>query len=194
MVSQAERRATTRGAIIAAARDRFGAQGFTATPISEILADADVSRGALYHHFETKEDVFAAVFLATSNDAIRTAVAGVPRGASPREALLAACTGWLEAIGDPVTGRILLDDGVAVLGWGRSRTLEGATSLGVMRSGLAAAVESGELDIPDVELAARLINAVLAEAALGLGPRPTKKKRERAVATVTAMIDGFARR
>lgn len=166
MATQAERRATTRAAIIDAARSLFATGDYAATGVSDILTAAHVSRGAMYHHFAGKEDVFAAVFVTTSSDAIRRAAERVPDDAGPLEALLAGGLGWLDVVSDPAIARILLVDGPAVLGWERARSLEEATSLGAMRRAVAAAASAGEIVVPSVDLAARLINAALAEAAL----------------------------
>ncbi|MAN63594.1 MAG: hypothetical protein CMI60_16795 [Parvibaculum sp.] len=66
----------------------------------------------------------------------------------------------------PQSATILIDQAPQVLGWERARDLEAKTSLGLMTAGLKAAKEVGEIDVPSIELAARFLNAVLAEAAL----------------------------
>lgn len=192
MVSQAERRASTRGRIVHAARDLFVRRGYSGTSIRDVLAGAGVSRGALYHHFDSKEDVFAAVFVATSSDAVRAASDHVAADSTPLEALVEACTTWLSVSTAPGVARILFEEGPTALGWERCRTLEEATSLGVMRRAVAAAVDSGEIEVASLDIAARLINAVLAEAALKIASSPTPGTRDDAAAVVRAMINGMA--
>ena len=68
MAKQAERRAATIEAILKAARRLFGERGFAATTIDDIAAAARVAKGAVYHHFPTKEAVFEAVFDEVSRD------------------------------------------------------------------------------------------------------------------------------
>jgi AcrR family transcriptional regulator len=190
MATQAERRETTRGAIVDAAKELFVEHGFDQTSVTDILERAGISRGALYHHFAAKEDVFAAVFVMTSTDAIRQAVRRIPPNSTPIDALLAGCLGWLDAVKDPAIHRILFVDGPSALGWERLRTLEEATSLGLMRTGVARAVESKEIKVPSVDLAARLLNGLLAEAALILqGGGPARRRDVRAL--VTAMVKGL---
>jgi AcrR family transcriptional regulator len=193
VATQSERRAATRAAVVGAARELFAQKGYAATSVSDILGSAGVSRGAMYHHFTAKDEVFVAVFGEVSTEAIRRATKHVPSTATPREALIAGCLGWLDAIDDPAICQILLIDGPAVLGWERTRALEERSSLGVMRRSISAAVRSGEMAVPSVDLAARLINAVLAEAALHLLLHKGDRARRRQVAAaVTALVNGFA--
>ena len=70
MATQADRRAATRGAIVKAARKLFGNDGFQATTMDDIAAGARVAKGAVYHHFPTKEAVFEAVFEEVSADLV----------------------------------------------------------------------------------------------------------------------------
>lgn len=189
MATQAERRATTRAAILEAATELFADRGYEATSISDVLERSGVSRGALYHHFASKEDVFATVFVTKSSDAIRRAVARSRPASSPFEALVSGCLAWLDIVAEPPSARIVLVDGPVALGWSRATTIEEATSLGVMRQGIRAAVESGEVTVPSVELAAQLVNAVVAQAALRVsvgGAEPSE-----AAALVRAMLGGL---
>lgn len=203
MATQAERREHTRALVLDAARDLFGAHGYAATSIGDILDRAAVSRGALYHHFASKDEVFAAVFVAASNDVIRRSVSAASVGPSdaslespPRsrlDSLVDACLAWLEEVKKPDVSQILLLDGPAVLGWQRARTLEEATSLGVVRRGLTAAQDAGEIAVGSIDLAARLVNAVVAEAALDFQSARHGAARD-ADELVGAMIRGLADR
>ncbi len=190
MPTQSERRDATRGAIVEAARVLFAERGFEQTSVADILELAGISRGALYHHFAAKSDVFAAVFVITSSAAIRQAARQVPLEATPVDALVAGCLGWLDAVKDPAIHRILFVDGPSALGWERARTLEEATSLGVMRAAMTRAVEAGEIAVPSVDVSARLLNGLLAEAAMTLrGASAARRRDVRAV--VAAMVKGL---
>jgi len=192
MATQAERRESTRGAIVDAAQKHFIERGYDATSVSEVLESAGVSRGAMYHHFAAKEDVFAAVFVRTSSNAIRRAVTQPQGDSTAFDVLIAGCLGWLRVATEPEFAQVLLVDGPAVLGWQRCRSLEEATSLGVMRRAIAATVDAGEIVVPSVDVAAKLINAVLAEAALGLVSSPSGADRSDVERTVVAMINAMA--
>jgi AcrR family transcriptional regulator len=184
MTTQAERRAATRAKIITAARQHFATTGYDDTHTGEILASAGVSRGAMYHHFESKRDLFEAVFVAVSEDTIAQSMTGRGAGVSPLEDLIAACLAWLRAARQPHRAAILLDEGPQVLGWKRARDLEEQSSLGIMKRGLERAVEAGELRVGSLDLNARLVNALVAEIALSAlhaDPAPSEQEQEMAL-------------
>jgi AcrR family transcriptional regulator len=166
MATQAERRAATRSRLLDAAEALFVDQGYESTSTEQILAAAAVSRGGLYHHFANKRELFEAVFSRVSDAAIARAARDVDPARSPLEALVEACLAWLREACRPEVAAILIDQGPAVLGWKRARDLEAKTSLALMTRGLTRALAAGEIEVGSVSLTARLLNAVLAEAAL----------------------------
>src|SRR5579863_3497124 len=91
MATQAERREKTRAAIVKAAKRIFGESGFAATTMDDIAAAAKVAKGAVYHHFKTKEAVFDAVFDETSRELV-TEVDRIARGETDALAAMAAGT------------------------------------------------------------------------------------------------------
>ncbi len=192
MATQAERRAATRGRLLDEAEALFVRDGYEGTPTERVLERAGVSRGALYHHFDSKRELFEAVFVRVSERAIARAVASGRPGDSPREDLVRACLAWLREVRRPEVAAILIDQGPQVLGWKRARDLEAETSLGAMTAGLERASAAGEIRVPSLPLAARLLNAVLAEAALASlhgEPRTSQATRE---AAIRQLIEGLA--
>ena len=125
-----------------------------------------MSRGAMYHHFQSKQDLFEAVFEEVSTAAIRRALRAGASGESPLAELTRTCLAWLREVQDPQTAAILLDLGPHVLGWKRARSLEAETSLGLMHAALERASAAGEIHVASIPVTAQLLNAVLAEAAL----------------------------
>ena len=124
MAKQAERRAATTEAILKAGRRLFGERGFAATTIDDIADAAQVAKGAVYHHFATKEAVFEAVFNSVSRDL----VADIERATeSERDVLAAMVAGtqhYFAACAKGPTCQIILRDGPAVLGWERWREID----------------------------------------------------------------------
>ncbi len=166
MATNEERREATRSSIVSAARECFIRDGYENTHTDTILERAGVSRGALYHHFSSKRDVFEAVYVLLVEETIAHALRTRIDSDSPLEELLAACGAWLSFVRKPDVARILLDQGPQVLGWQRARDIEAESSLAPMRSSLERAHTAGEIEVSSVEVTALLINALLAEAAL----------------------------
>ncbi|MEM7610581.1 MAG: TetR/AcrR family transcriptional regulator [Pseudomonadota bacterium] len=166
MATNRQRREATRQRIVAAAREHFANSGYDETHTDSILATAGVSRGAMYHHFTSKQDVFEAVFIAVVEETITLAGTSVLRASSPIEDLIQGCLAWLHAARQPGVATILLDQGPQVLGWKRARDIEAKRSLAPMKRALHKAIDAGEISVASVELTALLLNALLAEVAL----------------------------
>src|ERR1044072_5758695 len=78
--TQAERSEATRRALGEAARPLFAAGGYAGVGTEEIVRSAGVTRGALYHHFGGKRDLFEAVYEQVEADLAERVAAG---GAAP---------------------------------------------------------------------------------------------------------------
>lgn len=166
--TQADRTASTRAALIAAARRQFAEHGFASVGTEAIVSAADVSRGALYHHFADKTDLFAAVFQAVEaevGDRIANNVlsAGVD-GFVP--VMMGALSSWLDACEAPGAQRILLLDGPSVLGWERWRELGRPYVLSLMEAVIQQAMAEGAIDVLPVRPLAHTIGAAAEEAAM----------------------------
>jgi AcrR family transcriptional regulator len=125
MASQADRRAATVGTILAEARRLFTERGFEATSIDDIAEAAGVAKGAVYHHFASKEAVFQRVL-----EDVQAEIAAAPippealAGRDPGEQIAAATLRYLLAASEPAVRRVLLIDGPAVIGWRRWREID----------------------------------------------------------------------
>ena len=194
MASQAERRAATRARVLDASEALFAAHGYEATSTDAILEACEISRGALYHHFATKQAVFEAVFQRVSDAAIERAIRDAPQSSSPLETLVQACLRWLKEVRKPAVAAIVIEQGPQVLGWKRARDLEARTSLGLMIRGIERAESAGEVEVESVELAARFLNAVLAEAALASVHRRPRLSNAAIERSIRQVIEGLGRR
>ncbi|WP_309644348.1 TetR/AcrR family transcriptional regulator [Phenylobacterium sp.] len=169
MAKQAERRIATRGAILSAAADLFGAHGFAATSVDQIAAAAGVAKGAIYHHFPTKESVFEAVFEDAAELLARDVMAA-SRGA--RDVLTSIGLGtaaYFEACSQGPNGRIILGDGPKVLGWERWREIDSRYFGAMIPRALAAAMDQGIIARQPVEPLGRLLLGAVTEAAVAGG-------------------------
>lgn len=167
--TQRVKAAATRAALIAAARERFGTDGYHQTGTQNLVSLAAVTRGALYHHFGDKKDLFEAVFLQTDEELNRAAHAAVaPYSGDTWRQLLAAMAIYLRLRAESREAqRILLIDGPAVLGWLRWRELQ-ATALHDMARTLQMLMDQSVIAVGSTETLAQHIFAALNEAALSI--------------------------
>jgi AcrR family transcriptional regulator len=161
-----EQGATTRGHLVEVARRLFAAHGYGGTSIEAVLKEADVSRGALYHHFESKDALFAAVLEAVEADVARAIAKAASRVVDPVDALRAGCDAWLKLARDPVVRQVALIDAPAVVGWQQWRAIDERYAFGLLKAGLQRAAAAGRLRPEHVELLAHMLLAALAEVAL----------------------------
>jgi AcrR family transcriptional regulator len=164
--TQRERSETTTADLVAAARDLFAADGYAGTLLDDVVARAGVTKGALYHHFKGKKELFEAVFERETEqiaDTVKAAYAREPDGWS---GFHAGCRAFFEACLDPGVQRIHLLDGPAVLGWDRVREIEDRHTTRKLRMGLEAAVRDGVIAERPIEPLVQMLNGAMCDAAM----------------------------
>lgn len=139
---RAARGAATRADLMVAARDLFGTRGFADTSLDDVVARARVTKGALYHHFGSKEGLFAAVYEQLQHEVSDRVVEDflLP---DPWQALVVGCEVWIDAHVEPSVQRIVLRDARAVLGWQAVRDVENKFGVVPLRGVLRRAVRAG---------------------------------------------------
>jgi AcrR family transcriptional regulator len=165
-----ERGKTTKDRLILVGYELFGERGYEATSIGAILDAAGMARGALYHHFATKAELFDAVLDRVIGQVADTAAEAARAAAlatdDPVDSLRAACASWLNSALDPAVQRIVLIDAVAVIGWERCRELDERHTLGRLRATLRRIARSGRLPPGDVDILAHMVLAAVDETAV----------------------------
>ena len=171
MAKQAERRAATTEAILRAGRRLFGERGFAATTMDDIAEAADVAKGAVYHHFKTKEVVFESVFEQVSSDLVQDIDRAVRSEKYVLAAIVAGTQHYFAACAKGPTGRIILRDGPAVLGWERWREIDARHFGGKFPRALTLAMDAGLIARQPVEPLARVLLGAVTEAAVAVAGR-----------------------
>ncbi|BCP52885.1 TetR family transcriptional regulator [Kaistia sp. 32K] len=161
--SNQDRTEKTRAALIAAARALFVDKGYAETATPEIVAAAGITRGALYHHFRDKRDLFRAVAEEEARAVVVGIEASTPEVEKPLDALLAGSRAYLDAMAAPGRTRLLLIEAPAVLGLAETRALDEAHAARTLREGLAALGVAEE-----AEALGDLLSAAFDRAALAL--------------------------
>jgi len=185
----------TRAALISSARTLFVEQGYAATSTQALVLAAGVgTRGALYHHFPDKEALFAAVFEAIQADLGRDINERVGSGhTNLLDRLLATLTAFLDCVLESDEARALLRDGPAALGWEGFRAAEARFGVAPLQSLLDRAIEKGAMVSVPTEPLARIIVAILDDAALAISVATDPGLvRQEWSSTITALIDGLA--
>ena len=187
--TQQERTAATRRTLLDAARRLFGAEGYAAVGTERIAREAGMTRGALYHQFADKTDLFAAVLEEVEAE-IAARMAAAADGLDPADtgALLVAGAGvFLDACTEVDIQRIVLLDGPSVLGWERWREICLQYSVGLVALLLADGMERGTIPAQPVEPLTHVLIGAVDEAALYVARSPDP-------ARARAEMDGVLRR
>lgn len=194
--SNAELSEATRDNLLSRARAAFGAHGYADAPLEELVRAAGLTKGALYHHFGSKQGLFEAVLRDLDAEVARNVEATVPAGAPTLAGLRAACRAWLEAMLDPGARRILLLDAPAVLGHRAARELDQQGAIGPLSEMLDALRVAREIDAGvDARPCAHLLVGALYEAALWIGEQPAPHRAlSRAMAELERLLEGLAPR
>lgn len=195
MGRQAEKSETTRAALIAAARALFAERGYAEVGTVEIVNRAGSSRGAMYHHFADKQELFRAVYEQIQQELIDRVAARIAEltGDGPLVAFEAGLRTFLLACLDQDKARIGLIDAPSVLGWAQWRALDERYALGLVTGGLRLGIDAGALraDLP-VRPLAHMILSALGEAGLLIAsaedPEAALADAERAL---LALLDGL---
>jgi AcrR family transcriptional regulator len=191
---KAEQSDRTRAALVRVARQLFADRGYAATSTEEVVQQAGVTRGALYHHFRDKSDLFEAVFLEIQDEA-RDRIRGA--GSVPSqfwERFRAGFDEYLNHSMDPSIQRIALIDAPAVLGWERWRELD--YTLDLLQNALIGLQEGGDIspDVPTDELA-HLLRGVANEASQMIASASDAPGERRRVGdAVGAILEGLRTR
>ncbi len=152
--------------ILTVALRHFGEYGFAATSLEEVVREAGVTRGALYHHFKGKQALFEAVIKRIQQSiATRTALAN-QNPSDLWQGFIAACHAWLNAASDPQTQKILLIDAPAVLGWEKWLQIDAESGASLLREGLLELQSADLIQTPSIDALFHLLNGAMNQAAL----------------------------
>lgn len=179
MIAQSKRRADTIAAILHGARTLFTAQGFDDTSVDAIASEADVGKGAVYHHFASKEEILDRLVDAMQNEIAGEVVAVASKGKDVLDSIGRGTFKYLTAITAPGTRRILLVDGPAVLGWERWREIDHKYFAALMRGPLDAQLRK-RMNSREVQAVGHLIAGAMMEAALvcATSAKPARTARD----------------
>jgi AcrR family transcriptional regulator len=181
----------TRQALLEAARTLFGERGYAATPLDEITSAAKVTKGALYHHFGGKQELFAAVYEQVKREVSERAATAFLEP-DPWEDLCAGCQAMLDAHLDPRVRRILLHDAQAVLDADTIRRVENRYGAVVLRGALRRSIRAGVIQPLPLKTLALMLTGAILEGCMAIAHADDQQQaREDVGSVLTSLLEGL---
>ena len=177
--TKAEQSKTTIGKLIAVATREFSQKGYAAASTEEIVRLAGVTRGALYHHFKNKQDLFLAVFKEAQREIGRRIEVQAEAESDLWRRLIVGCRAFLEASLDPVLQQIVVIDAPSVLDWRSYREVDATlpgSGLSLLKECLKELIQTKVIRPLPVEALAHLLSGAMDEAAVWIAQAPDSKK------------------
>ncbi len=182
----------TRAALIEEATKQFVERGYANTSLDDVAKAANVTRGAVYHHFAGKQALFIAVFNEQEQQVIKRVEAVMQRHDDLWEASLAGVEEFLDACLEPVYSAIVWREAIGAIGYATWMAYAEKYSLGLIRRGVDALVAAGYFDSNNPEITARLVFHMLGGAGMTLANADDPAALRPAVgATVRRMVFGL---
>jgi AcrR family transcriptional regulator len=184
----------TRAALLRSARELFTQHGYAGVSAEEIAKHARVTRGALYHHFEDKKDLFGTVCDEIGEELGKRieAVALPLAETDPWRGFLLGIDEFLDACAEGPFWRVVVVEGPALFGWQEWREHAEDHMLGLMKLGLTILMDAGEIARQPVDLVAPMFFSVMNEAAMLIASAGDRKAARKEVGeTVHKLLEGL---
>lgn len=183
--------ALTRAALLDAAKTLFVTKGFDATSIEDIAQLAQC-KGAVYHHFTDKQEIFADVFRSSQAVVIQAAIESMSGSGQSWDLVEAATQAFLRSYVADEDARALLRQVMGVLGWDRVRALDEEVALPFLRATLEESVRTGQVRPTPIEATAELLFSLYCNAILFIAGVPDAARASSDVETVIlSMLAGL---
>jgi AcrR family transcriptional regulator len=191
--TQRERSEATTSEVLAAARKLFSEAGYSATSLDAIAAEAGLTKGAIYHHFSNKQEVFRAVYEQERARLAEIEQDAYSRKRDPWHGFTAACLAFLEASLDPGVQRITILDAPGALGWQTIRETYGRDALAMMAFALEESMRAGRLRKRPVAPIAHMLHGAIEELAMHIAHSEDQRAAlRRASSELRRMLDAVA--
>jgi AcrR family transcriptional regulator len=170
----------TRATLLETARQVFSERGYGETSMDDLTAQANLTRGALYHHFGDKKGLLAAVIAQIDAEMDARLHAISDTASDPWEGFRNRCRAYLEMAREPEIQRIVLLDGPAVLG-DPSRWPSQLAAVRTVQRSLEALMDEGTVSDVAPEATARLISGAALNGALWIANADDPREASRQV-------------
>ncbi|EGG36622.1 TetR/AcrR family transcriptional regulator [Paenibacillus sp. HGF5] len=178
--------------LLKVARAQFTEKGYAHAALEEIADEANVTRGALYHHFKNKQGLFLAVLELVQTEIGERVEAEADRYVDPWDQLLFGCRAFIATVVEPQNKRIMLVDGPSVAGWESWREMDEQNSMSHLREQLASMQHQGMMKAAPVDALTHALSGALNECSLWVAQMPeTDKGIEETMHVIAGMLQGF---
>jgi AcrR family transcriptional regulator len=182
----------TRVQLVRVARELFTERGYAGVGTEEIVRTAGLTRGALYHHFQDKRDLFRAVHEEVEAGLVDSIAGRIGVVEDPWEALATGVAVFLDECTDPAFMRIALLDAPTVLGWKEWREVDERYGMALVSGSLEHAMDAGVLRRQELRPLSHLVLAALGEAAFLIANSDDPEAGRREVEpSLLALLEGL---
>jgi AcrR family transcriptional regulator len=184
----------TRAALLETATAMFAERGFARTSLDDIAVATQVTRGAVYHHFESKQAVFEAVFDALEQDMTARCMAAATGQPDAWQAGMAALDAFLDLCCEDRYGRLCWLEGPIALGWTRWMDYEKKYAYALIDGFIQAAREAGQLASTPATVTSQLAFHLLGGAGRTIAEAPETDRRavrDGCAVTIRRMLNGL---
>lgn len=180
--------------LIEVARTHFTEHGYANTALETIVQEVKLTRGAVYHHFRGKKELFRAVL----DDVQQEVASRLEREASTSEdvwqQLYLGCRAFVMAAVEERNRRIMLIDGPSILGWEEWRGMDQKHSMRLLRDQLGLMQEQGFFRNIPLDALTYFISGGLNETALWLANKPEQPDAlDECMKVLSNILDGLKR-
>lgn len=190
-----EAKQKTTSALLKIARKHFTQHGYYDVSLEKIAEEADVTRGAVYHHFKNKQGLFLAVLETVQNDIARHIEKEASKSDDRWDQLTLGCLGFVKGANAKNCRRILLVDAPVVIGWDAWRKADRENSMHVLQEHIDELKQLGYLvDDVDTKLMTYTISGALNELALNYPKQDLGEINKKIGVTIEYMVGGFRKK
>jgi AcrR family transcriptional regulator len=188
MSRRQEYSSSTRRALLDNAAELFAARGYAGTSLDEVVSAARVTKGALYHHYQGKLDLFQAVFDRCESNAVKRINSDVRRKKDPWDKALTAVASFLEVCQEPAYRRIVMQEGPVVLGFDRWRESEERSTYGLVHDLVHRVLRQYDIEGTLLETFTRIFYGAMSSAGIVVSEAEDPEQSSREVSTVISLM------
>ncbi len=184
----------TREALLTTATALFVERGFAKTALAEVASAAQVTRGAVYHHFKDKQDLFLAVLERTETERLDSITEAYLAHEDPVDGAFAAMNAYLDHGLDPEYAELVLRQGPIALGWEQWNACEEQYSAGLIEQILTSLMAAGRITSLPVQRLSSITFTALSGCAMDIAscePEDRQQARDEYSEVMVRLLSGL---